>query len=605
MARRKVYLNEDMVKSFVVGQISFGDLTDNIEDPNEHEFVCKNCSYKVSFEDIKKALKHFAEIKADYNTVCNEWFENLYWYLGDMICLPAMIGETGNCIELMDLDSSYARFFFKDEVELANWVICRLDDMDDEQWDWEDKQEHCAETLADILQIIDNFEINKDMPKEDWIFTHSQKENLVFAFCNEKTLAKQDDVIKSFYKQFLEELAAEGNVNAVKELGYAHYGDENPVFECNWEISRDCMLKLMEIAHDEWKAMAANTLGYIYYYGRCNNGVPQYEEAYKYFSLAAFYGYYEAVYKVGDMIRDGRGTFKNEEAAFRMYQWVYGENYQRFLNNSDCVLSDAALRLASCYQHGTGTYKDLKKAYHYYLIARTAIDERMKVSNFFGLNKVSASIRTGLDEVRKELGDEVNQKYALIEMPYFLEHSLLDQKVKKLEVKISEIKAGYNIVIKRISENQWIDGSNLLLCIDDISYCKKTNEFKFYLPKEQMIEDRSEGKKIQIDNYKIKKGEIHFYCKKALIFSTTVDFWQMKAEKRTGSNKMHQFVSIEFEKEGRHYDYLCDGIEVNEGDIVTVPGMQGPVEVKVLRVFEQSEADAPLEITRYKSVIKE
>ena len=33
------------------------------------------------------------------------------------------------------------------------------------------------------------------------------------------------------------------------------------------------------------KAFLANTLGYIYYYGRCNNGNPEYELAYKYASM--------------------------------------------------------------------------------------------------------------------------------------------------------------------------------------------------------------------------------------------------------------------------------------------------------------------------------
>ena len=66
---------------------------------------------------------------------------------------------------------------------------------------------------------------------------------------------------------------------------------------------------------------------------------------------------------------------------------------------------------------------------------------------------------------------------------------------------------------------------------------------------------------------------------------------------------MHQFVSIQFESGGKTYDYLCDGIDVIKGDKVVIPSMNGPKEVLVCRVFQQSESDAPIEIVRYKSVL--
>lgn len=247
----------------------------------------------------------------------------------------------------------------------------------------------------------------------------------------------------------------------------------------------------------------------------------------------------------------------------------------------------------------------MEKSYEYYLIARLAIDERMKKSNFFGLNKVSASIRTGLAEVRAELGDQATQSAVEIYMPDFLKKRLLAENVKELEIKVDEIKSGYNINIKRLSNNYYWS-ADMLLCYGEISYCKKTDEVRLFVPKTSKVDDRTEGKKFRMDNFKVKKGEIHFYQDKKLMLSVADEIWLLKAEKQTTSSKeMHKFVSIEFEIEGRTYDYLCDGIEVKVGDMVMVPSMQGPKQVKVVRVFEQSEADAPLEITRYKSVINE
>lgn len=241
-----MYLEVDKIKEFVAGRISFKELTNNIEDPYEVELICKDIKYKVSFDEIKQALKYFVDVRANYETVCGDWFENLYWSLGDMISLPAMIGEQGNCIELLDLGGAWGKFFFKNDNDLANWVISRLDDMDDEQWNYEDHPEHCTESLEDILQIIENYEINKTKSHTEWIFTHQQKKDFTRVYADEKNLAEQDDVIKKFYKEFLLELAEEGDITAIKDLGYAYYGDENPVFECDWEKSRDLMIKLME-----------------------------------------------------------------------------------------------------------------------------------------------------------------------------------------------------------------------------------------------------------------------------------------------------------------------------------------------------------------------
>ena len=603
MAKTKKYLEAEKIKSFILGQISFDELIDHIGDPNEVEFRMKG-SYEISLEDVKEGMLHFIETEATYETVCSDWYENFYWYLGDMIKLPAMIGETGNIMELIDLGGAWNKFFFESKEDLANWVISRLEDMDDEQWSYEDQPEHCAESLKEIVEIIDNFAINQGKPREEWIFTHFQKEQLVTANRREEYLAKQDDVIKNFYKQFLEELVAEGNLDAIRDYGYAHYGDENPVYDCDWVIARDCMLKLMESGDDYYQAMAANTLGYIYYYGRCTDGEPDYENAYKFFSLAAFFGYFEATYKVGDMIRDGKGTFKNETAAFRLYERIYGENYERFVHGDGGVLSDVALRLASCYQHGTGTYKNLMTAYSYYLIARIAIDERMQHSNFFGLNTVSASIRSGLAEVRKELGSKVEAGHELVNISWFIGKYMLTGDCKELDVKVSETKSGYNITLKRLPKESYSD-VNMVICYPEISYCKKSSEITFFLLKKNVIEIPAEEKAFKVNKIQGKKGEIHFYYKKKLMLSTSNDAWMLMQEKKVGSKKMHKFVTIQFTQEGRAYDYLCDGMDIKPGDEITVPGYQGPQKVKAIRVFEQSEADAPLEITKYKSVIQE
>lgn len=97
--------------------------------------------------------------------------------------------------------------------------------------------------------------------KEAWLRPFEEDENL--RMMDEEALAKA--------RRYTEELCREDNVFALRLKGYACYGG-NRLYECDWTAARDCMLRLRELADD---AEYANTLGYIYYYGRCNGGEPE------------------------------------------------------------------------------------------------------------------------------------------------------------------------------------------------------------------------------------------------------------------------------------------------------------------------------------------
>ncbi len=292
----------------------------------------------------------------------------------------------------------------------------------------------------------------------------------------------------------------------------------------------------MEIGDDDMQAQSANTLGYIYYYGRCNDGVPQYDLAYKYFSLAAFFGYYEATYKVGDMIRDGKGIYKNEKAAFNLYTRYYDESYKNFIEHGDGVLSDLALRIASCYQHGTGTEQNLMSAYAYYMIARVAIDERMQRSNFFGLGKVSANIRAGLNEVKRELGRYCRQKTCGIDIEAFVQEVMLKE-YAEMKVTVKKKKKGYKITLACTLEKGNIGQPYpYLLTLPTISYCKKSAETLFVLGQDAKVDVRAPKQMFYVDRIKIKKNAIYFYHHKKKMMRVDQLVWNVKAEKKEGAN---------------------------------------------------------------------
>lgn len=335
--------------------------------------------------------------------------------------------------------------------------------------------------IKELCDIADNFKINRGKPHALWVLTPIQKELFIDYYDDQKRLDTADTADLVLYKKLVLELANENNIKGITTLGYAVYGDDNPVFDCDWELARDCMLKLTELAPDKLKAQAANTLGYIYYYGRCNGGRPQYEEAYKYFSLAAFFGYYEAFYKIGDMLRDGKGPFKNREAAYRLYRWVYEENFDLFLKENKGVLADVALRLGNCYQHGICVSKNLLEAYRYYLIAQVAINEAMKLSHFFGYKHVASNIKKSMGEVEIALGDRIHRDHARVNIVNLTNQVLLSESVREIGVKLVRSVRGYNMTLTRLKQPGYNKEPYMLLTFPTISYCKKSTDVTLFL----------------------------------------------------------------------------------------------------------------------------
>lgn len=144
----------------------------------------------------------------------------------------------------------------------------------------------------------------------------------------------------------------------------------------------------------------ANTLGYMYYYGRCNHSVPQYEEAFKYFSAGNAGGVYESRYKLSDMFRHGYGIPKNEKIANHLIWEVYWDTLPHILHGrDDTPFADAALRAGNIYRYGIDEETDPDEAVCYYLQAKYAIAQRMKATDQYGDRKVAKRINEALQDV--------------------------------------------------------------------------------------------------------------------------------------------------------------------------------------------------------------
>ncbi|MCC8046573.1 MAG: hypothetical protein LIP12_13975 [Clostridiales bacterium] len=215
----------------------------------------------------------------------------------------------------------------------------------------------------------------------------------------------------------IESLMGKGYPDAMKVMAYSCYGG-NRLYPCDWRASHDLLIHLLEkddpFSNEIQKGNYANSLGYIYFYGRCNDGVPQYDKAFYYFSIGMASGCHESVYKLADMFSRGLGTEKNETIARNLIEQVYDTTRELFqAGQYSCEFADAALRMGKvCEQYGRKPEDadpdsfgsegsvNLIHAYKYYLEAQLAIELRRKQNKFYGDESVAGRIHEAVERLR-------------------------------------------------------------------------------------------------------------------------------------------------------------------------------------------------------------
>ena len=204
---------------------------------------------------------------------------------------------------------------------------------------------------------------------------------------------------------------------ALKLKGYGCYTG-NEVFAQDWATSRDCLLKLAALTDD---AYAYNSLGYIYYYGRCTGGKPEYEKAFQCFSVGAANGIYESRYKLADMFLGGKGCIPSKSAGANLIMSMYWENREHFCKKHyGCKFADVALRMAGLFERGDGVEQNFGLAYLHYLEARCAIRKRMAHHDHYGDAKVEKGIEEGLARVKQLLPKEYFTSRPSFDQPFLI-----------------------------------------------------------------------------------------------------------------------------------------------------------------------------------------
>ncbi len=406
---------------------------------------------------------------------------------------------------------------------------------------------------------------------------------------------------REVYKKFVERLVALDHPVGLEAKAYGCYGG-GEVWDCDWQASAECLEKLLKYPGKDY---AANSLGYIYYYGRLTDGEPDYEKAFFYFARAAAAGIYEARYKLGDMYKNGYFVAKDVPMAYGLMVPVYRETKARFLMGEHMVaFADAALRMGAFALER----EDIEEAQKYLLEADFAIRKRMAQGDFFGDTKVFSRIQSLL----KEAGHEESHLKKRIRLPEpmpFME-LLNDTAYDRYRLDVKETKKGLVLTLTRCPRKREGEAALTLLSVPEIGYCEKTCQVTL-LAKKARIRKRPRKSSFLVDEWDVTYGKKRlidtFYLDGKKVFSLSADAYEMKAKPRrvrtVKPGKVYTFASIIFREGGSTYDYICDIPGVEVGDTVLVPSYDGLVRVKVVALFSVNIDRMKLPYTRYKKVL--
>ena len=568
------FVEASKVGKFIKGLISFEELTGGTNilpalvksDPKQYKFMLKDFLKGLSIYENKP----FVEL-------C-EWVETILTYDKEI----SFVDDPWKEIQDKVTDQDIKNLLWRD-LEDFRWI-----------YDYNPEQAY-----KDLKEIKENITV--------WVESKGKElpDNVVRAVADQyddDSIDKQSEATQKLFKKCLDILCDKKDPKAIQKRGYCYYCGTK-IYPNDWVKARDAFLEYYQLTGD---ASAANTLGYIYYYGRCNKGVPEYEEAFKYFSIGHAFTYFESTYKLADMFANGYGVVQDGETANHLYWGVYRHTLKRFVKEDyESKFADAALRMGNCFRYGYGAEIDLETAYYYYLQADLAIRKRTEVADHYGDTTVFNGVQRALEEVRQEYTKKgCTTKF---EKPVWIDWTLIKHRRCKLEARLLK-NGALSLTASPMKRRDEDVAPMMLITIPKADYCELKDKITVKTDPGSSINIIGNGFEFIFDSYEYNWNSCtKFYLGDDLvgeIFTPQYYFTVPAKKKVKPEGKKFHFVRVSFEESGRCYDYLCDDSSVKEGDQVIINGYDGEKAVKVVSVFDKYENQLGLPLEKYKKVIR-
>lgn len=399
-------------------EISWSELTCGAPD---HANVAFTQPFAITLDDIKTGLQNIRRSLTDNNTLSEEWFEPIYSHY--CIYTDIFIDEkTPESVEyvpgLPDRGRKLAEIFVIIEKIFQNNIPLR-------------------NAAPGIVREIDRYFEDEKKPVTQRRYTDSEKESFLVYYdciCGEGNIRTADDLTRSIYKSFVEELCPKGNKLAMKiKCKNCLHGSE--LFEKDPEEAYKYLKILFSLTGDPYYAL---DLGDIYYSGACSDGTPDYDEAFRNYSIAAATGIFDARSKIAKMFANGQGVPMNKDVAWKIIEELYAVCERRFLmGDYDCKFAEAAYTRGRAVLDGNAGFNNQELAFESLLQAQLALSLRKQLGGRSD-DRLADMIHQDIDSLL--FGWPPRSKTARIWTNSLLSHHL--HKYRRMIMRIRRLKNG-------------------------------------------------------------------------------------------------------------------------------------------------------------------
>ena len=300
---------------------------------------CEN-DYPMLLSDLKTALTHFEEEKTSFEDFTFDWWCPITTYFYEDLCLDELLGPDSDNICEFPLPPLPEN----DEEMLMTILIriARVADTVSENSNFPTGTASEVLCIPGLLELIDNYEENKELPPEERTYTKEQMLVFLNHWDNDLLLSDAPEDVISHFTEFTDILCGQHVFEALKIKAFACNGG-NSAFKCDYQEA----VRLFTILLKEFGfGYAANTLGFIYYDGKVT-GKPDFDKAFSYFAIASNYNVTEAKLKFADMLLLGDAGNPDPILAYNTYLQVYHDARIRFENGDyGAHLPESAIRIA-------------------------------------------------------------------------------------------------------------------------------------------------------------------------------------------------------------------------------------------------------------------
>lgn len=469
---RSIKISADSLDSFAVYEKDFYDITLlPLAISSEIHIEC-NHYREFTLDDMAQALEHVIENGKSTASFFLAWFEPLIVNFYDNLMFGNLFGNDASSI-----DAYHMVYMPQTDEDLLRWIITYILTKYRTM-----TPIHMHLTAADyinaegLLQMIDYQADECCLPIEERHYIDEVKEDFIRELDNNLILQDSDAFTKKLFRRYVNDLCAKNNYNALRIKGFACSGG-NSVFKCDWQEAARCMEILWK---DGGFGYAANTLGFMYYDGRLTNGIPDYEEAFKYFSIGHAFGIYESTFKLVDMSLNGVLVSKNYELAGSLIERVYNDTRYRFEDGDfEGAFAEAAMHMGEVQLKAFSINPESPdyiraQAYGFFLQAKYALSMRAK----FGTSISDRELAKKIDKyIVGLIGDFKIRKSSLkSSYPGPLKDFIQYRTYGKFELSLKQLKnQRIKVTVTKLPERGFDEPQKTLLTYREFGCCSLTD----------------------------------------------------------------------------------------------------------------------------------